>query len=442
MESSVIERRKRKFLLAAPLFILPFVILLFYSFGGGRGPRHQAKTDSARGLNTSLPSPQLADESGMDKLSLYRKAEKDSLNRLHAAKEDPVIDLDSSGRLTASPAAGPGGTERKVAGPHSVAAIGTSDYRPVKETKEQQITNKLSQLQKLLDTKTPDTILPKLARPPVDTAATHRRIAQLESLLQNQIPQQAEVDPQLRQMEGMLDKILDIQHPDRMKDQLRQQSVEHKGKVFAVIADPNEDLSDLLQSSGGSQSDALTQDSLKIISSGQSETGRFYELETPAANGPSTNTIAAVIHEDATVVSGASVKIRLQQDMYVQGQLIPKGSFVFGKCSLSGDRLQINVTAIPYQGTFYSVALTVYDSFGMAGIPIDASQNQQAAQEGTQQAIEALSIGAMDPSVGAQAASAGIEAAKHLISKKVKTVKINLKANFPILLVNTKDLNS
>jgi hypothetical protein len=40
----------------------------------------------------------------------------------------------------------------------------------------------------------------------------------------------------------------------------------------------------------------------------------------------------------------------------------------------------------------------------------------------------------MDPSLGAQAASAGIQAAKTLISKKVKLVKVTVKAGYQVLL--------
>jgi hypothetical protein len=40
----------------------------------------------------------------------------------------------------------------------------------------------------------------------------------------------------------------------------------------------------------------------------------------------------------------------------------------------------------------------------------------------------------MDPSLKAQAASEGIRAAKSLLSKKVKQVKVTLKAGYQVLL--------
>jgi Conjugative transposon, TraM len=44
----------------------------------------------------------------------------------------------------------------------------------------------------------------------------------------------------------------------------------------------------------------------------------------------------------------------------------------------------------------------------------------------------------MDQSVATQAASAGIDAAKELLSKKVRRVKVKLKNGFPILLRNNQ----
>ena len=41
------------------------------------------------------------------------------------------------------------------------------------------------------------------------------------------------------------------------------------------------------------------------------------------------NGIEAVIHENQSLVNGATVKLRLLNDVYINGSLIPKGNFVF-----------------------------------------------------------------------------------------------------------------
>ena len=77
MDTQLIEERKRKLRLALPVIALPFLTLLFYSLGGGKGP---IITDAPRSnaLSFTLPDPLLDGSKPMDKLSLYQQAEKDS----------------------------------------------------------------------------------------------------------------------------------------------------------------------------------------------------------------------------------------------------------------------------------------------------------------------------------------------------------------------------
>ena len=47
-----------------------------------------------------------------------------------------------------------------------------------------------------------------------------------------------EADPEMQQLNGTLDKILDIQHPQRVKDKLKEKSLQQKEVVFAVSKMP------------------------------------------------------------------------------------------------------------------------------------------------------------------------------------------------------------
>lgn len=432
------EERKRKFLLVAPLVVLPFLAMIFFAIGGGRASVKVAEVDTSHGLNSELPSPQLSDDGSMDKLSLYRKEEKehkDSLQHHQADKEDALIpSLQSDGVVESPFSPGP---VSSPANP-SIATEEQSSYHPAHQSTEDRLTQKVAALQALLAKHAADTLAPPpTALAPKQDTQAERRIATLEAMLQQQTPELTgdgtTGGSDLRQMDGMLDKVLDIQHPERVQERLRKTSVEQKGKVLAVV----------------NQSEGLVPDLLEAPPSGHSlpattplsaKAGQFFELDDQDSGPATTNTISAVIHEGRTVTSGATVKIRLQQDIYIQGHLIPNGTFLYGKCSFSGDRLLVTIASVTYQGNLYPVALSVYDTGGMAGIPIDASLNQDAAKEGSQQAIQALSMGTLDPSLGAQAASAGIETAKQLLSKKIKIIKVTLKADYPVLLVDSKNI--
>lgn len=81
----------------------------------------------------------------------------------------------------------------------------------------------------------------------------------------------------------------------------------------------------------------------------------------------------------------------------------------------------------------------VYSLDGMPGIPAPEAELTGAVNGGTDDAIRSMQFLSMDQSIGVQAAGAGIDAAKSLFSKKLKKVRVKLKADYPILIrINKK----
>ena len=80
------------------------------------------------------------------------------------------------------------------------------------------------------------------------------------------------------------------------------------------------------------------------------------------------------------------------------------------------------------------VALQVYDMDGLTGIYIPGSISRDVAKESAEKSLQGIDITTIDPSVAAQVTGAGITAAKNLLSKKAKLVKVTLKAGYKILL--------
>jgi hypothetical protein len=56
--------------------------------------------------------------------------------------------------------------------------------------------------------------------------------------------------------------------------------------------------------------------------------------------------------------------------------------------------------------------------------------------------MQTIGLASLDPSWQAQAAGAGIEAAKTLVSRKVKLVKVTVKAGYQVLLRDEKQKQS
>lgn len=76
---------------------------------------------------------------------------------------------------------------------------------------------------------------------------------------------------------------------------------------------------------------------------------------------------------------------------------------------------------------------------GLPGIYIPGTISRDVAKQSTDNSLQRMELSTMDPSLKAQAASAGMNAAKSLLSKKVKLVKVKIKAGYKILL---KDKNN
>lgn len=79
---------------------------------------------------------------------------------------------------------------------------------------------------------------------------------------------------------------------------------------------------------------------------------------------------------------------------------------------------------------------------GIAGIYIPGAINRDVAKSSADRSIQTLGVASLNDSWGSQVAGAGIEAAKSLLSKKVKLIKVVVKAGYQVLLYDEKQRNS
>ena len=173
---------------------------------------------------------------------------------------------------------------------------------------------------------------------------------------------------------------------------------------------------------------------------------RNFEFQT--AVGTSTavgrNTIPACVHGNQTVTDGQAVRLRLAEPMQVAGMRIPRNTVVVGAARVQGERLGIDITSLEYQGTIIPVKLAVFDSDGQEGIFIPNSMEVSAAKEVA--ANMGSSLGSsinISTDAGAQLASdlgkGLIQGTSQYIAKKMRTVKVHLKAGYRVMLYQPED---
>ncbi|MGF2413549.1 conjugative transposon protein TraM [Ferruginibacter sp.] len=408
--------RQRKMMLVLPVLIIPFVTMGFWALGGGQGQTKNNLADTNKGLNLQLPDANLKDDKNADKLSFYNEADADSLKRDELLRNDPyykdsianrqnTVFSDTGNMLSTTPL---------------YSGLNQSPYNKTADANEQRIYQKINEINKQINQ--PDNSIQTNSNPnqPVTNNDSNEQFSNEVDRLQDMMQQMngsPEADPEMQQLNGTLEKILDIQHPDRVKEKLKEKSLKSKEQVFIVTRQFVKNNISLLDT----------------VKSKRNAENKFFGVEEDA-DSEEQNTVEAVVHQTQTLVNGAVVKMRLLNDIYLNGSLVKKGNFVFGIAELNDERLEINITSIRNNNSLFPVKLEVFDMDGLAGIYIPGAISRDVAKQSTDNSLQLLELTSMDPSFKAQAAATGINAAKSLLSKKVKQVKVLVKAGYKVLL--------
>jgi conjugative transposon TraM protein len=412
--------QQRKFFLVLPLLTVPFITLIFWLLGGGKVKEAVAQPSlTVQGLNLELPAVYLPEEKPLNKLSYYEKVASDSARLEKLLKKDPYYQPPLKPTVTGNSLNTP------LQSPADIA-----------DTQEAQLYQKLEQVNIALQKATvpPTSKLPSEPKPinppgPSLNQSDMERLEQMMGMMKNGTENE---DPEMKQINTMLEKILAIQHPERLREKLQPASPTRPGPVLSASVHTTEPISLLTHPKEPYLSDlALAQE--QVAGNG------FYALEEDEVGITyPQNAILAVVHETQTLVDGAVVKLRLLQDIYLNGVQVPAGTLVYGTASLQGERLQIKIDQLRHQQSLFPVELTVWDVDGLNGIHIPNAITREVARQSTNQALQGIGLTTFDPSLRTQAANAGLEAAKTLLSKKTKLVKVTVKAGYQVLLRDEK----
>lgn len=408
--------KHRRILLVLPILALPFLTAIFWALGGGKMDAANPTVPQQKGFNLKLPNANLKEGLTLDKMNYYDMAALDSAKLEELIKKDPNY-LDQSFQIDSTP------DSNAVTQKKERHGLNKSVYR---DPNQEKVHQKLEALQKAINTPIASTAQKRnyaKTTKSYETALYSNDVERLEQMMQSMNQGQDSQDPELQQLGGMLESILDIQHPGRVQEKLKKASQNQRGQVFTITTAEQENPVSSLQN--------------KTVNHPESALNRFYSLDESEANLEQ-NAVEAVIHETQTIVNGATVKFRLMNDIFINGIKIPKDIFLFGVASLKGERLTINVSSIRYNNSLFPVDLSVYDMDGLVGIYIPGAINRDVAKASADRSMQTLGVASLDDSWGAQAAGAGIEAAKSLLSKKVKLVKVVVKAGYNVLLRDEK----
>jgi conjugative transposon TraM protein len=407
--------KKRQLMLFAPLPIVLCMTALFAVGGGGKGiaaATTASNAPGASGLNLSLPA---AGKTTMFENKMQAAAAPQDSNRHNNLAFAPPI-TPAAGAAPDTPGAPAAGTQ--PGGVNYAVQPGQpgQKYDPNADPNVVAMQSRMQRLQE--QTNAQGTSAPSETR----TAAPMASSTRTSSAPAASPATDTRMDASLKEL-------------DELKSQYQKRLLAMNSPATAPA--PAAAAAPASSASTAKKMTVITQVRPSVVSSLQSQdapqTNGFHTVGESSSVG-SVNSVPAVIHNDQVVEAGSTVKLRLLQDVQLEGRLIPRNSFLYGTCSMAGNRLTIAATSVQYQGNLLPVSLKAFDIDGNEGLNIPGSVDRDALKQGAAQGVSSADMLTLSPSLGAQAAGIAIQTGKALTGRKIKTVKIHLKANYKLLL--------
>lgn len=155
--------------------------------------------------------------------------------------------------------------------------------------------------------------------------------------------------------------------------------------------------------------------------------------------------ITAIIDENIKAVDGSRVRLRLLDDIVINGETIKKGTYLYAHLGSFGkQRVQGSVSSIFANGEIIKVSLTIYDTDGLAGLYVPQSEFKESARDIAGSATESSNNLTGDTYGGtgikgwaSQAAQNATTKVMNTISKVIKKNRVRLKYGTKVYLIDS-----
>lgn len=158
-----------------------------------------------------------------------------------------------------------------------------------------------------------------------------------------------------------------------------------------------------------------------------------------------TNAIKAFVHSTQTVMVGSTLKMQLAENCLTDdGQRIRKGTPVYGEVTaIDGERVIVKISSININNNILPFKKNVYSRDAIEGIYVPGNPKSDVAKDAGAAAASGANTnisGGLD--IGTQlvagAANSVISATKSATSKNIRKIKVTIKTNYQILLMEDK----
>jgi len=209
--------KKRKFYLAIPILILPFMTMAFWALGGGKDAGKAATKIPDKGIDLVLPSAQFKDKKDKDKMDIYQAAGKDTAKTQDGVSKSFIRQMGFNPQTTLAK------DSVKTSKITTPVYANTADQQSAKiEARLAQINKQISQPQ------TPAYSAPAQAPDP--------EVKRLNKMMKTMNSGNAE-DPEMKQLSNMLTKIQAIQNPESVKPKTKKKESDSAFRAIPAVID-------------------------------------------------------------------------------------------------------------------------------------------------------------------------------------------------------------
>lgn len=166
-------------------------------------------------------------------------------------------------------------------------------------------------------------------------------------------------------------------------------------------------------------------------------------FNTLAENEPEPRLIKAIIDENIKAVEGSRVRLRLLDDVEIDGKVVTKGSYLYATMSGFGSqRVKGSIKSLLVEDELVKVNLSLYDTDGLEGLYVPGSSFRETTQDvasnalGSTMSINNGNTGNTFAQWGMQAIQNAYQRTSNALSKAVRKNKAKLKYGTFVYLVN------
>lgn len=172
-------------------------------------------------------------------------------------------------------------------------------------------------------------------------------------------------------------------------------------------------------------------------------------FNTLAENEPEPRLIKAIIDEDIKAVEGSRVRLRLLDDIEIDGKVVEKGAYLYAVMSGFGSqRVKGSIKSLLVEDELVKVNLSLYDTDGLEGLYVPSSSFRETTQDvasnalGSTMSINSGSTGNVFTQWGMQAIQNAYQRTSNALAKVVRKNKAKLKYGTFVYLVNGREKNN